>query len=141
MKETAVNPLGWLGAVLGAFVASVPALTWLLVVLMFIDTLFLLAVSVLNKDVSSWAMRKDATKKVGSLGIVAVCALIQPHISLFNIDLVMVSTLFYLGPELVSILRNAVLLGIPIPPELVGVMSYFQKKGDNEDRPTPQNPG
>jgi len=120
--------LKWVLAGLAAFLHGVPELTWFLLVLMAVDTILGIWSAVVQRDLSSSAMWGGVTKKVGSLLIVALGAAINRFVKVPGIDFVMVFTGFYIGPELLSIIRNAGIVGIPLPPQLVQVLRYFQDK-------------
>lgn len=122
----------WILAGIAAFLNSVPQLTWFLIWLMVIDTLFGVGVAIRKNDLSSTEWWGGATRKLGSLGIVALAAVLNNYIDVAGIDMVQVATVFYIGPELASVLRNAVTLGIPVPPQIAGVMRYFQEHKESK---------
>lgn len=118
----------WILAGLAAIFHGIPELTYFLLMLMALDCAFGLGVAIKQRDVSPTAAWKGATKKLGSLGIVVLAALVDNYIDILGIDLVQVVTVFYIGPELLSILRNAAILEVPVPPQFVSVLRYFQTK-------------
>lgn len=118
----------WIMAGAAGFLSAIPELTWFLVLLMLVDTLFGTAVAIKQKKLSSTSAWNGATKKLGSIGIVALAALIDGYVDILGMDLVQVSTVFYIGPELLSILRNAAILEVPVPPQFTKVMRYFQEE-------------
>jgi len=120
---------GWLRAGLAALAGLwhvLPELTSLLVVLMGIDILlgFLVAVKErkLNTSTATWGV----TKKVVTLLVVYVAAVINPHVPFMGIDLVQAASFFYLVPELTSIIRNAAVMDVPMFAQLAPVLAYFQ---------------
>jgi toxin secretion/phage lysis holin len=122
----------WISVGVAAFLHSIPELTYFLLILMALDTLFGLGAAIKERRLSSTSMWMAATRKLGSLGIVVLAAVVDQYINLLGIDLVQVATVFYIGPELVSILKNAAILEVPIPPQFVGVLRYFQDKENNK---------
>lgn len=129
----------WIIAGIAAFFASIPQLTWLLAALMLIDMLFGLGVAIISRDVEPTDMRKEATDKLGRLGIVAVGGLIDTYLNIPGINWMMAATIFYIGPELLSIFRNAALIGIPIPPQMASILRAFQEQDKNATT-DPQEP-
>lgn len=115
----------WILAGLSGFVAAVPELTHFLVILMLVDVVFGLAAARKQRNLSPVSMWEGVTKKIGSLGIVVLAAIIDGYVDVLGIDLVQVTTVFYIGPELLSILRNAALLGVAVPPQFSSVLKYF----------------
>jgi toxin secretion/phage lysis holin len=124
----------WVLAGAGAMVAVVPDLVWLLLGLMVADIIFGFAAAWNTKDVSPTAMWSGVTKKLLSLGVVTLAAFIDQYIDLLGIDLVQVTTLFYIGPEFLSIIRNAAIAGVPVPPQFVEVLRYFQNPDDKKTK-------
>ena len=146
MKALAVmeEQMNWIRVAMAAvvgFVRNIPELTWFLLLLMGLDTIFGIAAAWKQRKLSPDAARRGATKKVGSLGIIVLAALVDQYIDLLGIDLVQVTTVFYIGPELLSILRNAAILEVPVPPQFAQVLAYFQKdeKNGDADKPVPKN--
>jgi toxin secretion/phage lysis holin len=133
--------LKWMLAGLAAFLHNVPELTWFLLILIAIDILFGTWAAIHDHELSSSRMWDGLTKKAGSLIIVALGAAINRFVGIKGIDFVMVFTAFYIAPELLSILRNAAVVGIPVPPQVTSVMRYFQEKDKaNADGLLPKNP-
>jgi toxin secretion/phage lysis holin len=99
--------------------------------------LFGTAAAVKSKKLSSQSAWMAATRKLGSLGIIVLAAVIDSYVDLLGIDLVQVTTVFYIGPELVSILRNAAILEVPVPPQFTSVLRYFQDKEKDKDADKP----
>lgn len=115
----------WILAGISGFVATIPELTHFLLVLMLVDIAFGLAAARKQRNLSPSQMWDGVTKKIGSLGIVVLAAIIDSYVDVLGIDLVQVTTVFYIGPELLSILRNAALLGVAVPPQFSSVLKYF----------------
>lgn len=117
---------GAMAVLLGVW-SVLPELTHLLVWLMVADTVLGFAVAIKQRNVSSAQAWNGATKKLGSLLMVGVAALLNPHIQSFiQINLVQAASAFYIVPELTSITRNAALLDVPVFAQLKDILKYFQ---------------
>ena len=133
--DTVYQYAKWLLAALAAWWSSVPELTQLLVMLMAIDTLFGLWVAIKQRNLSATRAWDGVTKKVGTLGMVVVAAILNPHIqNIIEVNLVQAASAFYIVPELLSITRNAAVLEIPIFSQLTPVLRYFQSASGQEDK-------
>lgn len=126
--EHTMDYLKWILAGVAAFFHNVPELTWFLLILMAIDTVFGVWVAAKQQHISPTAMWDGVTKKIGSLLIICLGAAINHFVGIKGIDFVLVFTGFYIGPELFSILRNAAIVGVPVPPQVTSVMRYFRDK-------------
>jgi toxin secretion/phage lysis holin len=118
----------WVLPAVGVFTSAIPELVWLLVGLMVADIIFGVAAAWAAKDVSPTRMWDGVTKKILSLGVICIAALLDIYIDLLGIDLVQVTTLFYIGPELLSIIRNAAIAGVPVPTQFTQVLRYFNQE-------------
>lgn len=125
-----------------AFWAALPQLTQLLLLLMVIDTVLGLTRAVRQHDLSAQAAWTGATKKLGTLLLVAVAAVLNPYVRNFlEINLVQAASAFYIIPELTSITRNAAALDVPVFVQMQGVMRYFQAaSGQKPDGPDDESP-
>lgn len=121
---------GWIRTFMAALLGlwqALPELTHLLIWLMVADTLLGLAVAVKQKNLSATTAWNGATKKLGSLLMVGVAALLNPHIQNFiEINLVQAASAFYIVPELTSITRNAAILDIPVFTQFKDILRYFE---------------
>jgi toxin secretion/phage lysis holin len=118
----------WGLAAAGALFSAIPELVWLLVGLMVADVIFGFAAAWKAKDVSPTKAWDGVHRKLLSLGVISVAALLDMYIDLLGVDLVQVATLFYIGPELLSIVRNAAIAGVPVPPQFTQVLRYFNQE-------------
>lgn len=135
--EKMLDYLKYIFMVLVAWVHGIPELTWFLLSLMVLDAFFGLAVAIRTRTLSPTAAWKAATRKLGSLGIIVMAAIVDKYVNLLGMDLVQISTVFYIGPEVLSILRNAAILEIPVPPQFANVLRVFQEKNDNANKDLP----
>jgi toxin secretion/phage lysis holin len=125
--ENLQNWLRSLMAILLGLWAALPELTHLLVFLMVADTILGLTIAVKQHNLSASSAWDGATKKLGSLLMVGVAALLNPHIQDFiEINLIQVASAFYIVPELTSIIRNAAILDIPVFVQMQPILRYFQ---------------
>jgi toxin secretion/phage lysis holin len=114
-------------AILLGLWAALPELTHLLIFLMVADTVLGLTIAIKERNLSASSAWAGATKKLGSLLMVGVAALLNPHIQDFiEINLVQVASAFYIVPELTSIIRNAAVLDIPVFVQMQPILRYFQ---------------
>lgn len=126
-------------AALAAFLHSIPELTYFLLWLMLLDTFFGMAVAIKRQRLSAREALVAANQKMGVLGILVLAAMVNRYVNFLGLDLVTIATVFYIGPQILSILKNAAIIGIPIPPQIVGVLRVFQDReidnapGDSKD--------
>lgn len=136
--EKALEFSRWVIAAVAAFLSGIPELVGLLVLLMIIDTLFGFEVARKNKSLSVQVAIEGASGKVYRLGAVAVFAIFQAYVQIPGIDLVLAATVFYIAPEILSIIKNLAILGVPVPPQIDRVLEYFADKGrSNENKRLP----
>ncbi len=125
--ERVLQGVRWvLGIVMGLWQA-IPELTQLLLSLMAVDFVLGVVAAYHKQELDPEVARAGITKKLGSLLIIGVLALINPYVNqVLNVDLVQAGSAFYLVPELGSIVRNAAILGVPVPEQLKNAMAYFK---------------
>lgn len=129
-------------AFVAAWWAQVPELTQVLVYMMAIDLLLGIVCALNDRSLSPSVAWHGVTKKLASLLIVGVTAILNPYIPRvagLEVNLHQAATAFYLVPEILSIARNAANLGAPMFPQLEQIASYFQgmsakKRGGNADK-------
>ena len=85
--ENIMEYLKWIIGILVGVFYSVHNFTWLLLVLMIIDTLFGFAVARKRKNLSPSVAADGATGKVYRLGVVATMAIIEYFVNVPGIDL------------------------------------------------------
>ena len=114
-------------AMVMGFWAMLPALTQLLVWLMVADTALGLMIAIRKRDLSAQVAWTGATKKIGSLILIGVAGLVNPHVQgIIEVNLVQAASAFYIVPELTSISRNAAILHVPVFVQMSGLLRYFQ---------------
>lgn len=122
--------LDWLrvaAAAVAALWCAIPSLTQLLILLMGVDILLGLILAIRHRDLSVQTAMDGMTRKIVSLILVGVAALLTPYVSgLVEINLAQAASAFYIVPEMLSISRNAARLGVPVFSEFERVLEYFR---------------
>lgn len=132
----------WVRVVIAALLAVwgvFPAVTQLLVLLMVVDVVLGTWLAISNHGYSVDFARRGAGKKIATLAMVGVAAVMTPYVQSFaGINLVQAASAFYLVPELGSVTKNAALLGAPTFPQMTLVLDYFDtfSKGRPTDKTT-----
>lgn len=111
---------------LAALWSGLPGLTQFLLVLMGIDILFGVWLAFQTKTVNPTKAWAGVTKKVGTLVLVGLTALFHSYVPFEAVDLTQASSAFYIVAEMLSITRNAVRLGIVVPPQFEQILTYFE---------------
>ena len=127
---------GWLGYMLG----GMDGLLIALVVFMAIDYITGIMCAVIDKKLSSAIGFKGIFKKVLILMLVAVANIIDVHVVGTGSALRSATVCFYLSNEGLSILENAVHLGLPVPEKLKEVLAQLHNR-DKKDDTTDQGDG
>jgi len=122
--------LDWLrvaAAAVAALWCAIPSLTQLLILLMGVDILLGLILAIRRRDLSVTTAVDGMTRKVVSLILVGVAAMLTPYVGgLVEINLAQAASAFYIVPEMLSISRNAARLGVPVFSEFERVLEYFR---------------
>ena len=135
---------GWLGYMLG----GMDGLLIALIVMMTIDYITGIMCAIVDKKLSSAIGFKGITKKGFILMLVGVANIIDVHVVGTGSALRGATVCFYLSNEGLSILENAVQLGLPVPEGLRDALSQLhgRKKKDQDtgvdntlDEPTKEN--
>ena len=116
---------GALGAVMGGF----DGFLYALIVFVVVDYVTGVMVGILNKELSSQIGFRGIFKKVVIFSLVAVAHIIDTHVIGNGSVLRTAVIFFYLSNEGISILENAVKIGLPIPEKLKNVLEQL-KEGD-----------
>ena len=127
---------GWLGYFLGGMDGLIIAL----IVMMSIDYITGIMCAVVDKKLSSAIGFKGIFKKVLILMLVAVANIIDVHVVGTGSALRSATVCFYLSNEGLSILENAVHLGLPVPEKLKEVLAQLHNR-DKKDDTTDQGDG
>ena len=100
-----------------------------LIVFVVVDYVTGVMVGILNKELSSQIGFRGIFKKVVIFSLVAVAHIIDTHVIGNGSVLRTAVIFFYLSNEGISILENAVKIGLPIPEKLKNVLEQL-KEGD-----------
>ena len=126
---------GWLGYALGGCDGLLTAL----VILMVIDYITGVMCAIVDRKLSSEVGFKGICKKVLVMMLVTVANVIDVHVVGTGSALRGATVCFYLSNEGLSILENAVHLGLPVPEGLREALAQLhkrKKKGDNDNPET-----
>ena len=123
-----------LGGWLGYFLGGMDGLLIALVVMMAIDYVTGIMCAIVDKKLSSAIGFKGIFKKVLVLMLVAVANIIDVHVVGTGSALRGATVCFYLSNEGLSILENAVHLGLPVPDGLREALAQLhnRRKKDSE---------
>src|SRR4051812_46426357 len=95
-----------MAAIIGLW-GAIPAVTQLLVLLMAADLVLGTWLAISNRQYSVDYARRGAGKKLATLMMVGVAAILTPHVQAsIGINLVQAASAFYLVPELGSVTKN-----------------------------------
>lgn len=87
-------------------------------------------VAIVDRKFNSTTSLKGMTRKAYMIMLVGVAGVIEPHAD--GIPLTKLVAGCFCATELVSLLENAVALGVPVPRALRDVLEKFQDKADVE---------
>ena len=133
--DNVTDGLRWIAATVAAFWLQIPSLTQLLIILMGVDILLGLILAIRHRDVSVATAMDGVTRKLVSLILVGVAALLTPYASgLVEINLAQAASAFYIVPEMLSISRNSARLGVPVFSEFERILDYFRSYSGGQDK-------
>lgn len=121
---------GALGAVMGGF----DGFLYALVVFVAVDYVTGVMVGILNKELSSQIGFRGIFKKVVIFSLVAVAHIIDIHVIRNGSVLRTAVIFFYLSNEGISILENAVNIGLPVPEKLKSVLEQLKEGNGHEGK-------
>ena len=125
--DNVTDGLRWIAATVAAFWLQIPSLTQLLIILMGVDILLGVILAIRNRDISVGTAMDGVTRKLVSLILVGVAALLTPYVSgLVEINLAQAASAFYIVPEMLSISRNSASLGVPVFSQFEQILEYFR---------------
>lgn len=119
---------GALGAVMGGF----DGFLYALIVFVVVDYATGVMVGILNKELSSQIGFRGILKKVVIFSLVAVAHIIDTHVIGNGSVLRTAVIFFYLSNEGISILENAVKIGLPVPEKLKNVLEQLKEGNGHE---------
>ncbi|HBY2661823.1 TPA: phage holin family protein [Clostridioides difficile] len=120
---------GWLGYSLGGWDGFLYALLTFVV----IDYITGLMCAVLDKKLSSEVGFRGIFKKVLIFSLVAIGHIIDKNVIGDGSVIRTAVIFFYLSNEGISILENAVHVGLPVPQKLKDILEHLHNRSDKED--------
>lgn len=121
---------GVVGGVLGFLFGEVGGLFYALVAFMAIDYVTGVIIAIINHNLSSEVGFKGLAKKLIILLFVALGHIIDTYILGGTPAAMSAVMLFYCANEGISIIENAVLLGMPVPQKLQDILEQLKNKGE-----------
>ncbi len=121
------------GAVVGFLYGEVTGLFWAMIAFMAVDYITGVLVAVINKNLSSEIGFKGLVKKLLILVFVAMGHIMDTYVIGSGSALMSAVMLFFLANEGVSIIENAVGLGMPVPKKLRDVLEQLKQESEGDD--------
>jgi toxin secretion/phage lysis holin len=109
----------------GAWLRGSPLLETLLA-FMALDILTGVMLAIVRRELNSSVSAIGACRKVASLAVVGVCVLLQKHMPQ-EAPIGAFGAIFFIASEGLSILENAALLGVPLPPWLADHLEKLKR--------------
>lgn len=133
MKDTVHGVSLAAGAVVGFCFGEINGLLKALIFMMAIDYTTGWIKAIYLRELSSAAGFKGIAKKIMILCLVSICHIIDVHVIGDKSIIMSAATMFYIGNEGISILENAVQIGIPVPEALKKALKQLTEKGKGEN--------
>ena len=121
---------GWLGYFLGGY----DGLLYALIAFMVVDYITGVMCAIVDRMLSSAVGFKGICKKVLIFLLVGIANLLDVQVVGTGAVLRTAVIFFYLSNEGVSILENAVYLGLPVPEKLRRVLAMLHDEAESEDK-------
>ncbi len=121
-----------IGAWLGWFLGGCDGLIYALVAFVVIDYITGVMRAILEKELSSEVGARGVFKKVFIFTLVGIGHIIDSNILNGGSAIRTAVIFFYLSNEGISILENAVAIGLPIPEKLTIVLKQLRSGGDKD---------
>ena len=133
MKDTIHGASLAAGAVIGFCFGEINGLFKALIFMMTVDYATGWIKAIYLKELSSAAGFKGIAKKIMILCLVSICHIIDVHVIGDKSIIMSAATMFYIGNEGISILENAVQIGIPVPQILKKTLKQLSDKEKEEN--------
>lgn len=130
--EAAQFAFAALGGALGAVLGGWDGFLYALIVFVVVDYLTGVMVAVLNKELSSSVGFHGIFKKIVIFALVAVGHIIDANVIQEGSVIRTAVIFFYLSNEVISILENASLIGLPVPQKLKDVLEQLKDHKEEE---------
>lgn len=133
MKDTIHGASLAAGAVIGFCFGEINGIFKALIFMMAVDYATGWIKAIYLKELSSAAGFKGIAKKIMILCLVSICHIIDVHVIGDKSIIMSAATMFYIGNEGISILENAVQIGIPVPQILKKTLKQLSDKEKEEN--------
>ena len=133
MKDTIHGASLAAGAVIGFCFGEINGLFRALIFMMVVDYATGWIKAIYMKQLSSATGFKGIAKKIMILCLVSICHIIDVHVIGDKSIIMSAATMFYIGNEGISILENAVQIGIPVPQILKKTLKQLSEKEKEEN--------
>lgn len=120
------------GGLLGALIGGVDGFLYTLIVVVIIDYITGVANAILKKQLSSSAGAKGIARKIMIFLLVIIGELIDNYIIGKGAVTRTAIIFFYIGNEGISILENAIALGLKVPQRLESVLKQISDQNEND---------
>ena len=121
------------GAAVGFLYGEVTGLFWAMIAFMAVDYVTGVLVALVNKKLSSEIGFRGLVKKFLILVFVAMGHIVDTYVIGSGSALMSAVMLFFIANEGVSIIENAVGLGMPVPKKLREVLDQLKRESEGED--------
>ena len=121
------------GAVVGFLFGEVTGLFWAMIAFMAVDYVTGVLVAVVNRNLSSEIGFRGLVKKFLILVFVAMGHIVDTYVIGSGSALMSAVMLFFIANEGVSIIENAVGLGMPVPKKLREVLEQLRRESGGGD--------
>lgn len=102
-----------------------------LIAMIIIDYISGVLKAIINKNLSSEIGFKGIAKKVMILTIVALSFVIEKTTNgMFQIREIVI--IFFIANESISLIENAIKIGLPVPKKLIDILEQLKQKNDKE---------
>ena len=133
MKDTIHGASLAAGAIIGFCFGEINGLFKALIFMMAVDYATGWIKAIYLKELSSATGFKGIAKKIMILCLVSICHIIDVHVIGDKSIIMSAATMFYIGNEGISILENAVQIGIPVPQILKKTLKQLSDKEKEEN--------
>ena len=122
-----------IGGVVGWFFGEPSGFFYALLAFVVLDYFTGVITGIATKQLSSAAGFKGIAKKVFILALVGIGNVLDTQIVKDGSAIKTAIIFFYLVNEAISIIENAAILGLPIPPKLINVLKQLKNESDKND--------
>jgi len=120
------------GGFLGWFLGGLDGFVYVLVAFVVVDYITGVLRAIVEKQLSSRIGAHGIVKKVAIFLIVGVAHLVDAYLLYDSEILRMAVIFFYISNEGVSLLENAVVIGLPVPEKLKNALAQLHNKKDKD---------